>query len=144
MNKINALICLNVLVFAGMQTNSCMHVLVVCDSDTAKVCHNVTDNFIPTLDDNNDSSTLNISVVFSLDNFVNGLEVLTKHVEMENASFIIAFGGSFVVNLAGVVAKDFGIPLLQYSTSKQRQPVSIKQTGPLIQMSLHFSFTVNI
>ena len=124
-------ICLNVLVFAGMQTNSCLHVLVVCDENTATVCHNVTQNFLPNvednnnnLDDNNDSFILNISVIYSPENIVNGLEVLSRHVEVENASFIIAFGGSFVVNIAGIVAKDFGIPLLQYSTSKQRQPVS--------------------
>ena len=136
MKLINAVICLNVLVFAGMQTNSCMHVLVVCDQTTAKVCHNVTDNFLPNLEDNNDSSFLNISVVFSLDNFVNGLEVLSKHVEIENASFIIAFGGSFVVNMAGIVANDFGIPLLQYSTSKQRQPVSIQSTNWILNFDV--------
>ena len=122
----NVCFCLNVFVFAGMQTNSCMHVLIICDINTSTVCHDTTNKFLPTtLDDTNDSSILNISVISNLDSLGNGLEVLSKHVEVENTSYIIALGGSFVVNLAAMVSKDFGIPFLQYSTSKQRNPVSV-------------------
>ena len=120
-------VCVIIAVFAGMQALSCMHVLIVCDANISDKCQNlVANNLSSVQEDANYSFVLNISVVTDVDNLENGVENLKERVEVENANIIIAFGNSLVVNLAAIVAKDFGIPLLQYSSSTQRKPVSTK------------------
>lgn len=133
MELFNVCICLNVFVFAGAQALSCVHVLIVCDIETSVICNNVTEMILPvTLQDTNSSLTLNVSVMVGLENFENGLELLTKRIEIENTSFLIGFGDLFAVNVVAVVAKDFGIPFLQYSTTKQRKPVSNNESDETV------------
>ena len=114
----------NLPVVAAMQAFSCLHVLLVCDTDVINVCKRTLVNRILT-DDTNDSSCINISLIQDVDTVEYGLTNIRQHVIDNNASVIIAFGEAFVVNLAAIVAQEHGLPLLQYSSSKQRSAVSI-------------------
>ena len=123
MRRTHVFFCAHILVFAVMESSSLMHVLLVCEKDIAEMCQR-TVTFYHRTEDTNESSFLNISLVTDLGSFDNGVKFLGQYVKEGNISVIIGFGDSFVVNLAAIAAKNFGIPLLQYSTSKQRNAVS--------------------